>query len=129
MAAWPGRGSVRRVGLTSRSMSSSVAPRHPALRRAYGGERVTTWHLPPEGECPGGDELVASTVLVVEDETKLRELLRSYFEREGMAVLSTGSGSDAIALARRGRPDLVILDLGLPDVPGEDVVQDLRTVS
>src|SRR6185437_15077412 len=48
---------------------------------------------------------------------------------EGMAVLSTGSGSDAIALARRGRPDLVILDLGLPDVPGEDVVQDLRTVS
>jgi len=72
---------------------------------------------------------VASTVLVVEDETKLRELLRSYFEREGMAVLSTGSGSDAIALARRGRPDLVILDLGLPDVPGEDVVQDLRTVS
>ena len=72
---------------------------------------------------------MASTVLVVEDETKLRELLRSYFEREGMAVLSTGSGSDAIALARRGRPDLVILDLGLPDVPGEDVVQDLRTVS
>jgi DNA-binding response OmpR family regulator len=70
---------------------------------------------------------MAITVLVVEDETKLRELLRVYFEREGMVVLSTGSGSEGIALARRGQPDLVILDLGLPDVPGEDVAQDLRT--
>jgi DNA-binding response OmpR family regulator len=70
---------------------------------------------------------MATTVLVVEDESKLRDLLRSYFEREGMVVLSTASGSEAIALAKRGRPDLVILDLGLPDVPGEDVAQDLRT--
>src|SRR5580692_13167789 len=70
---------------------------------------------------------MTTTVLVVEDETKLRELLRSYFEREGMAVLSTGSGSDAIDLARRGRPDLVILDLGLPDVSGEEVAREIRT--
>jgi DNA-binding response OmpR family regulator len=70
---------------------------------------------------------MTTTVLVVEDETKLRELLRSYFEREGMAVLSTASGSEAIDLARRGQPDLVILDLGLPDVPGEDVATDLRS--
>jgi DNA-binding response OmpR family regulator len=69
---------------------------------------------------------MTTTVLVVEDETKLRELLRSYFEREGMVVLSTASGSEAIDLARRGHPDLVILDLGLPDVPGEDVAKDLR---
>jgi DNA-binding response OmpR family regulator len=72
---------------------------------------------------------VTTTVLVVEDEAKLRELLRSYFEREGMVVLSTGSGSEAIDLARRGQPDLVILDLGLPDIPGEDVAQDLRTLT
>ena len=70
---------------------------------------------------------MTTTVLVVEDETKLRELLRSYFEREGMVVLSTASGSEGIDLARRGQPDLVILDLGLPDVPGEDVAKDLRT--
>ena len=69
---------------------------------------------------------MTTTVLIVEDEAKLRELLRSYFEREGMVVLSTPSGSEAIDLAQRGRPDLVILDLGLPDVPGEDVAQDLR---
>lgn len=72
---------------------------------------------------------MAATVLVVEDETKLRELLRSYFEREGMVVLSTASGSEAIDLARRGEADLVVLDLGLPDLPGEDVAQDLRGFS
>jgi DNA-binding response OmpR family regulator len=70
---------------------------------------------------------MTTTVLIVEDETKLRDLIRSYFEREGMGVLSTPSGSDAIDLARRGHPDLVILDLGLPDVPGEDVAQELRS--
>ena len=70
---------------------------------------------------------MTTTVLIVEDETKLRDLLRSYFEREGMAVLSTASGSDAIDLARKGQPDLVILDLGLPDVPGEEVASELRS--
>jgi DNA-binding response OmpR family regulator len=70
---------------------------------------------------------MTTTVLVVEDEAKLRDLLRSYFERDGMVVLSTASGSQAIALAHQGRPDLVVLDLGLPDVPGEDVAQELRT--
>ena len=70
-----------------------------------------------------------ATVLVVEDEGTLRVLLRSYFEREGMFVLSTGSGAEAIALARDGKPDIVLLDFGLPDVPGEDVARELRTFS
>jgi DNA-binding response OmpR family regulator len=70
---------------------------------------------------------MTTTVLIVEDETKLRDLLRSYFEREGMGVLSAGSGSDAIDLARKGQPDLVILDLGLPDIPGEEVAAELRS--
>lgn len=71
--------------------------------------------------------LMASTLLIVEDELKLRELLRSYFEREGLRVLSTGSGAEAISLARRGTPDLVVLDLGLPDVPGEEVAKELQS--
>jgi DNA-binding response OmpR family regulator len=70
---------------------------------------------------------MAATVLVVEDEAKLRDLLRSYFEREGLVVLSTSSGSEALDLAKRGAPDLVVLDLGLPDLPGEEVAQTLRT--
>jgi DNA-binding response OmpR family regulator len=69
---------------------------------------------------------MATTVLVVEDEQKLRELVRSYLERAGFAVLSTGSGAEAISLANSAHPDLVILDLGLPDVPGDSVAREIR---
>jgi DNA-binding response OmpR family regulator len=69
---------------------------------------------------------MATTVLVVEDEQKLRELVRSYLERAGFAVLTTGSGAEAISLADSAQPDLVVLDLGLPDVPGESVAREIR---
>jgi DNA-binding response OmpR family regulator len=70
-----------------------------------------------------------ATVLIVEDERKLRDFVRSYLERAGFTVLSTGSGAEAIAMAADGAPDLVVLDLGLPDVPGETVARELRTAS
>jgi len=70
---------------------------------------------------------MAATVLLVEDERKLRELVRSYLERAGFTVLSAGSGAEAITLAGAAEPDLVVLDLGLPDVPGETVARELRT--
>src|SRR5262245_38560599 len=69
---------------------------------------------------------MAATVLVVEDERKLRDLVRSYLERAGFTVLSTDSGAEAITMAMASVPDLVILDLGLPDVPGETVARELR---
>jgi DNA-binding response OmpR family regulator len=69
---------------------------------------------------------MTATVLLVEDERKLRELVRSYLERAGLAVLSTSSGAEAITLAGSASPDLVVLDLGLPDVPGETVARELR---
>ena len=69
------------------------------------------------------------TVLVVEDETKIRELLRSYLEREGFNVLTTGSGAEAITMAERTAPDLIVLDLRLPDVPGEEVAREVRRTS
>jgi DNA-binding response OmpR family regulator len=69
------------------------------------------------------------TVLVVEDELKLRELLRAYFEREGLMVYSTGSGAEAIEVGRRSAVDLVVLDLGLPDLSGEQVARELRASS
>ena len=71
---------------------------------------------------------MAATVLLVEDERKLRELVRSYLERAGFTVLSTGSGAEAITLASAAAPDLVILDLGLPDVSGETVARELRAI-
>ena len=69
---------------------------------------------------------MTATVLLVEDERKLRELVRSYLERAGLSVLSASSGAEAIMLAASAAPDLVVLDLGLPDVPGEAVAHELR---
>jgi DNA-binding response OmpR family regulator len=69
---------------------------------------------------------MAATVLLVEDERKLRELIRSSLERAGFTVLSTGSGAEAITLTTSAAPDLVILDLGLPDVPSETVAREMR---
>ena len=72
---------------------------------------------------------MAATVLVVEDERKLRDFVRSYLERAGFTVLSTGSGAEAISLAATAAPDLVVLDLGLPDIPGEEVARELRATA
>jgi DNA-binding response OmpR family regulator len=72
---------------------------------------------------------VGSAILVVEDEPKLRELVRAYLERDGLGVLSTGSGAEAITLAAQADPDLVVLDLRLPDVAGEEVAREIRLAS
>jgi DNA-binding response OmpR family regulator len=72
---------------------------------------------------------MAATVLVVEDERKLRDFIRTYLERAGFTVLSTGSGAEAITMATDASPDLVVLDLGLPDVPGETVAREVRAMS
>jgi DNA-binding response OmpR family regulator len=65
------------------------------------------------------------TVIVVEDEAKIRGLVRSYLEREGYIVLEAGTGARALELAPGA--DLMILDLGLPDRAGEDVARQVRT--
>jgi DNA-binding response OmpR family regulator len=66
------------------------------------------------------------TVLVVEDERDIREVLRRYLERAGLSVLTTGTGAEAIRLLTSAPPDLVVLDLGLPDVDGTDVLREVR---
>lgn len=72
---------------------------------------------------------MAATVLLVEDEPKLRDLVRSYLERAGLTVLSTGSGAEAITFATSASPDMVVLDLRLPDVPGETVAREMRAAA
>jgi DNA-binding response OmpR family regulator len=70
-----------------------------------------------------------ATVLIVEDEPKLREVVRSYLERDGHAVLSAGTGAEGIRLAQTAAPDLIILDLGLPDISGDAVAAEVRRES
>lgn len=71
----------------------------------------------------------AATVLVVDDEPKIRNTVRVFLEQDRYAVLVAGTGQEAIEVANRLKPDLVVLDLMLPDLPGEEVVRSLRTVS
>ena len=72
---------------------------------------------------------MARTVLVVDDEVKLRALLRDYLESEGYTVLEAGDGRRALDLASDAHPDLVVLDLGLPGLSGEEVARLLRKTS
>jgi DNA-binding response OmpR family regulator len=68
-------------------------------------------------------------ILVVEDETKIARLVRDYLEHAGFQAEVVGDGEAALASARRSRPDLVVLDLGLPGRDGLDVARVLRRTS
>ena len=65
-------------------------------------------------------------MLVVDDEPKIVELARAYLEQAGFAVVSASDGPSALATARASRPDLIVLDLGLPEIDGLDVARALR---
>jgi two-component system KDP operon response regulator KdpE len=65
-------------------------------------------------------------ILVVEDEMQIARTLRDYLEVAGYEVTVVGDGGAALASARGERPDLVVLDLGLPDLQGIDVCRTVR---
>ena len=65
-------------------------------------------------------------ILVVDDEPKTVKLAQDYLEQGGFRVLSTDSGGTALEIARRERPNLVVLDLGLPEMDGLDVCRAIR---
>jgi two-component system alkaline phosphatase synthesis response regulator PhoP len=66
---------------------------------------------------------MTASVLVVEDDREIRDLLRRYLERAGLAVHTTASGAEAIRLLETDRVGLTVLDLGLPDVDGLEVLR------
>lgn len=71
----------------------------------------------------------SATVLVVDDERKIRELVRPYLEAAGYSVLLAADGAEALGLAAQLSVDLVVLDLMLPDITGEEVARSLRELS
>jgi two-component system alkaline phosphatase synthesis response regulator PhoP len=68
-------------------------------------------------------------ILVVEDEMQIARTLRDYLEVAGFEVTAVGDGESALASARGWRPDLIVLDLGLPGMDGLDVARELRRAS
>jgi two-component system, OmpR family, alkaline phosphatase synthesis response regulator PhoP len=69
------------------------------------------------------------TILVVDDEPKIVQIARDYLERAGFAVLAAYDGAAAMATAKAEKPDLIVLDLGLPEIDGLDVTRALRRES
>ena len=68
-------------------------------------------------------------IMVVDDEKNICELIRLYLEKEGFAVTIANNGSDAIAMIRQNRPDLVLLDIMMPVIDGWEVCRQVREFS
>ena len=69
------------------------------------------------------------SVLVVEDTEEIRELVCTVLRRAGMGVRAVASGAEALTEVRRAAPDVVVLDLGLPDADGTEVCRQIRAES
>ncbi len=70
-----------------------------------------------------------ASVLVVDDDLNICELVRLYLEKEGFSVLTAHDGQEAIALAKSAQPNLMVLDLMLPKVDGMEVCREIRKTS
>jgi two-component system KDP operon response regulator KdpE len=66
------------------------------------------------------------TILVLDDEPQIRRVVRNALEENGTRVLEAATGREGIDLAAAERPDLIVLDLGLPDIPGAEVCREIR---
>ena len=68
-------------------------------------------------------------IVVIDDEPSVQDVVRAYLEKDGFTVYVAGSGSEGLALAERTTPALIVLDLMLPDVPGERICSEIRSRS
>jgi DNA-binding response OmpR family regulator len=67
------------------------------------------------------------TLLIAEDDPLLMPLLKATFRNSGLRVITAGTGTQALDLARTERPDLVLLDVGLPEMNGYEVCRAIKT--
>lgn len=119
-----------------RSSESLVAPGCEGSEGAAPeGVRVLGW-IPTQGTNGAADHLAAregctmlATLLLVEDELEIRTMLKLSLEDEGYVVHEAADGASGLAAFHQYRPDLVLLDLRLPDRRGLDVCRDIRLAS
>lgn len=88
---------------------------------------VAAAHLAPTA-TPGGNERLGVVVLVVDDDPEIRDLVRWLLEDEGWTVETAADGRAALDQATRARPALIVLDMGLPIMNGEEVARRLHDV-
>ncbi|MDH3295600.1 MAG: response regulator transcription factor [Acidimicrobiia bacterium] len=70
-----------------------------------------------------------ATVLVIDDEPRIARLVRDYLDQAGFRVVEAADGGEAVDAFRNHRPDLLIVDLGLPGIDGLDVIRQVRSSS
>lgn len=68
------------------------------------------------------------TIYIIEDDQSIGDMLQEVLQKEGFLVQRAYSGTEAVFLLERGRPDLVLLDLMLPGLPGEELLERMRGV-
>ena len=68
----------------------------------------------------------SATILVIDDEPQIRKFLRISLVSQGYTVLEAATGADGLSQAALGRPDVLVLDLGLPDMDGQQVLREFR---
>ncbi len=68
-------------------------------------------------------------IVVIDDEPSVREVVQAYLEKDGFRVHVADNGSDGLALAERIQPALIVLDLMLPDISGEEICSEIRSRS
>ena len=68
----------------------------------------------------------AQKIVVIDDEESVREVVRAYLEKDGFRVYTAADGREGLALAEKHQPDLIVLDLMLPDVSGEEICEEIR---
>src|SRR5260221_5435928 len=136
IASTPRTGSAPAPGsaLPSAAASSkrSAAPSAPATAATAAAPCSPSAFLPRAPRpCPRRRRNMASspTVLVVDDEPAIRRLLRASLAAQGYSVVEAADGADALDAVARAQAELLILDLGLPDMSGIDIIRAVRRSS
>src|SRR4029077_5936304 len=108
-----------------------IQGQHRCRVRADRGEGAlpSPLHLAPTPSPGAGRTSVMRTILVVDDEPKIVRIARDYLERAGFNVITAGDGRSVLAMVRSAKPDLIVLDLALPEMDGLDVTRGLRKES
>lgn len=68
-------------------------------------------------------------IVVIDDELSVQEVVKAYLEKDGYDVSVAGNGAEGLALAERADPALIVLDLMLPDISGEEICSEIRSRS
>ena len=110
------------------SISKGIVEAHGGCIQAAnrrGGGAIITVRLPLEGTLRSMND-IGLRVLVVDDERAIRRYLHAALNAQGYTVYEASGGKDAVNMVVADRPDLIILDLGLPDMDGVEVTRQLR---